>query len=787
MGNDQLKLYQLLSRLENLAAKQENFSKEINELKVQINELRLSENKQPIEEAPTKEVPIAGQREVTQLRESEIHQKPISTKAPTEEASTELLEEEKPSPIKADLEKFIGENLINKIGIAITIIGVGIGVKYSIDHDLVTPLMRIISGYLIGLAMLGVGIKLKTNYEDYSAVLVSGAMAIMYFITFAAYSFYGLLPLSNAFVLMVIFTSFTVLASLKYNQQVISLIGMVGAYAVPFLLSTESGNIKILLSYISLINIGILVVAFWKYWKLLYYAAFLLSWLILGFWYANDFRVEDHFNLTLVFSAIFFATFYATFLASKLVKKEIFRMDDILLLLLNSFFFYGIGYITFDQHEVGKEFLGLFTVGNALIHLIVSIAIFKQSKSDRNVFFFVVGLALVFITIAIPIQLNGKWVTLLWLGEAILLFWIGRTKEVSVYEKLSYSLILLAFLSLLQDWNQVYGRQITADPHTMFMTIFNIQFLTSLLFSAGLGYIFYLYKDKKHPIPSMSVIISDVVKYALPGILLLTIYFAIHLEISNYWNQLFATSAIEINQGQQEAVKDLKNFDMPSFKTIWLTNYALLFFTLLLILNSIKIKDRQLGIINLVLGGIALYVFLLNSLYVLSELRESYLNQTQADYFEVGIYHLVIRYISFVFVAGLLAVSHQYSNQQFIKKDAKITISIFSHISILWILSSELIHWLDIIGSSSEYKLGLSILWGSYSLLMIVFGIWMQKKHLRVIAILIFAVTLIKLFFYDISHLETIPKTIVFVSLGIFLLIISFLYNKYKIIIADEE
>ena len=53
-------------------------------------------------------------------------------------------------------------------------------------------------------------------------------------------------------------------------------------------------------------------------------------------------------------------------------------------------------------------------------------------------------------------------------------------------------------------------------------------------------------------------------------------------------------------------------------------------------------------------------------------------------------------------------------------------------------------------------------------------------------AIVMFGLTLIKLFFYDISHLDTIAKTVVFVVLGILLLIISFLYNKYKHIISDE-
>jgi hypothetical protein len=46
--------------------------------------------------------------------------------------------------------------------------------------------------------------------------------------------------------------------------------------------------------------------------------------------------------------------------------------------------------------------------------------------------------------------------------------------------------------------------------------------------------------------------------------------------------------------------------------------------------------------------------------------------------------------------------------------------------------------------------------------------------------IVLLAVTLIKLFFYDAAELDTIPRTILFVSLGLTLLVISFLYNKYK-------
>ena len=99
---------------------------------------------------------------------------------------------------------------------------------------------------------------------------------------------------------------------------------------------------------------------------------------------------------------------------------------------------------------------------------------------------------------------------------------------------------------------------------------------------------------------------------------------------------------------------------------------------------------------------------------------------------------------------------------------------------ILFLASSELIQWMDIAGFDDSYKLGLSILWGSFSLGLVFYGILKSNQLLRVASLFLFGVTLVKLFFYDITHLSTISKTVVFMVLGILLLTISFIYNKYR-------
>ena len=183
-------------------------------------------------------------------------------------------------------------------------------------------------------------------------------------------------------------------------------------------------------------------------------------------------------------------------------------------------------------------------------------------------------------------------------------------------------------------------------------------------------------------------------------------------------------------------------------------------------------------------------IFLTHGLFILSELRGSYLNATLSEYYQRNNFNIGIRYISFAFVGLMLITIYHYINQDFIKPlfiHVKVAFELLFYTSLLLILSSEMITWMDIMQSSQSYKLGLSILWGMYALFLISLGIWKNKKHLRIGAIGLFLVTLIKLFFYDMSDLDTIAKTIVFLCLGVLLLIISFLYNKYKYLIFEDD
>jgi uncharacterized membrane protein len=786
MENQSESIQQLLMRLELLSKKQDQFAEEINDLRFRIKMLKASTSKDEVEEIVEKKKPIVVSEATSYVSEKVIIPPASKPKIEQEKPKYSATNTSKPFQKKSDLEKFIGENLLNKIGIIITIMGVASGVKYSIEHELITPLTRIILGYLSGIALLGFGIKLREKYENYSAVLVSGAIAILYFITYAAHGFYGLIPQTPAFILMVIFTVFGVVSAIRYDRQVIAHIGLVGAYAVPFLLSNDSGNATVLFSYIAIINIGILTISFKKYWKPLLGSSFGLTWLIYVVWFASDYTTTAHFGLALVFLSVFFIIFYITVLAYKLIKKEVYTAIDIILLLFNTFFFYGLGYLILNGHEIGEQFLGIFTLINALLHLIVSYVLFTRKESDRNLLYLVFGLVLTFITITIPVQLDGNWVTMLWAFEAALLFWIGRTKSIAIYEKLSYPVLFLAFFSLVHDWISLYPGHYSSELKANITPIINMNFLGSILFIVAIGYITYLYYRKEYKSPlKLSKTISQFLSIVIPGILLFSIYYAFKVEIESYWNQLFIQSKPTVVTNDSYNIQR-GNYNLLEFKSIWIINYSVLFLCLLSFVNMKKIKNALLGYINLGLNVFMILVFLISGLFALSELRDAYIQQVAGQQYEVGLFYIYIRYISYLFITLILGVCYKYIRQEFIKRDFKIIFDGILHITILCIWSSELIHWLDMASNAESDKLGLSILWGVYALFVIILGIWKQKQYLRIGAIVVFGITLVKLFFYDISHLTTIAKTIVFVSLGVLLLIISFLYNKYKNNIFDD-
>jgi uncharacterized membrane protein len=792
MTEKPLEIKDLLARLEELSKKQLDLQLDVSKQQDEINKIKIELRRQ--DELAEAEGPVSGheQKEATVAAPENIRQQEVAI-LDSEDSGKVPVKSGKKWTNRVDslnLEEFIGGNLINKIGILVLIIGVGIGVKYAIDHDLISPLMRIILGYLVGVGLLLFGIRLKKQYENFSAVLISGSMAIFYFISYVFHTYYELIPQWLAFGLMVVITIVTVYAALQYNSKVIALIGLVGAYTIPFIFNETNTRPELFFPYMAIITGGILILSILKQWKALFYASFSATWLIFMTWFVVSYDPREYFTLSAVILPIFFMTFIIIFLVNKLIEKDKLNAGQITVLLLNTILFFTFGLYILYLNDAGKDLFGAFTILIAAIHAGAFIILTNRRFPDRILRLLILGLAILFLTLAIPIGLEGNWITLAWLVEGLILFSIGRMRKSIFTEYLSYVVIITTTWSLLYGWLMRVFDSSEADPD-LALPFLNFDFLTAVMAILIFAIILRLYNNhryREHINPKD--VLFEILKALLPIILIGVIYIAFRMEIGAYFNRWSLHTKIDLSAFPDIPDKyQYEDYDITCFKSLALMIYTMVFVTLLSLLNIYKIKNSNLGKINLLFNGLILLVVIPQGFYLLGILRDSYINQTLSDYYSRGSFHLIIRYIYIAFIGLVLSVSYKYVRQKFLGSDFRIILDIVLYTSILVIASTELIQWLDFSRADGSYKLELSIMWGLYAVMLIIIGIWKKQKHLRIGAIVLFSGTLLKLFIYDIAHLDTISKTVVFIVLGILLLITSFLYLKYRNVLfgSDEK
>ncbi len=913
MTENERKITELEDRITALVRTQVDFQKEISSLRVELQKMRaatsVEEKHDDVSfyaaytpeaktEQPAHQMPQEGPKSEVREKPPRVPEFGYSTSPPRNEAWAGATRDASGSfsqyaeSARSDLERFIGENLISKVGIIVLIIGVGIGVKYSIDNDLISPLTRILLGYGFGFGLVGLAIKLKPNYLNFSAALLSGGMAIMYFVTYFAYSLYGLIPQTSAFALMVIFTIFTVAASVAYNRQVVAHIGLVGAYGVPFLLSSDSGNYVVLFSYMTLINLGILAVSVRKNWTLLFYTSFGFTWLIFFGWFGSRYSESTDVYPTLLFVAVFFAIFFAvsivqrsfeeerkiadlvppmltgfvyyvaclclverglatqetwvflslmtivtaailvasfkyfgrppvylsfiltwmvfavwygerhvqaenelvapvfvllifllfygTVLGHRLITKELTLIENAGLILTNSFVFYGLGYSILARNGL-ESFQGLFTFANAGIHFGVWALVSKFRREAQDVLHIASILILTFLTITVPVQFDGNIVTMIWAVEGALLFWYGRRIAVHIFEFMAYPVLCLSVASMFFDWLTTYAGKTLEVSNANPIPLANGDLVTAMVLVAAFGFVYFINSIEDF----VAAIPKDLIRpfgIAIAVIGTFIFYNAFRIEIANYYH----LAAVSLNSSGV-GFRDRAYEDLEVFNLIWQLIYTMAFAVGMAAVNLTKLRSKLVAASNCILGVGILFVFLTAGMFGFHELRESYLQIELGDPFKI-----LIRYISYVFAAGLIYAFHPYRRSGLFSKELpdeiqRIGLELITTIVIFIVSSCELLNLMAQFQIADAGKLGLSILWGVFAVCLIAYGIAQNRKHMRIAAISLLAATLLKLFFYDAEDLDTIPKTILFVTVGLTLLVASFLYNKYKHLIFIDE
>ena len=184
-----------------------------------------------------------------------------------------------------DLEKFIGVRGAAWLGaIALAIAGT-LFAKYSIENNLIPPALRIAFLILLGLASLvGSEVFFRPRYPATASPVCGAGIAILYAAFFAGHSAYDLFSLPLTFLLMALTTLVAGLLSVRYDSVFISVLGLLGGFATPLLLSTGKDRPIGLFSYILLLDLGFLFISVRKRWTGVVWLSFVATLLLQVAW-----------------------------------------------------------------------------------------------------------------------------------------------------------------------------------------------------------------------------------------------------------------------------------------------------------------------------------------------------------------------------------------------------------------------------------------------------------------------------------------------------------------------
>ena len=511
--------------------------------------------------------------------------------------------------------------------------------------------------------------------------------------------------------------------------------------------------------------------------------AFPFTWLIYGIWFINRYKPDEHALDGAAAISVFFAIFYVSTIYYRTADDRAGVPESTTLLLTNSFAFYGFGYGIMDSRESMRDLEGLFTAAHGAFHLIVGQILGRVRSTPADVLQVLTILVITFATIAVPVQFDGNVVTLVWTVEAAVLFWYGRSRVVTLFEYISYPVMLLATSSLFSDWGSSFRERLIYSPEFSIRPIVNGDFVTALVFVGAFAFIYVQNKDPRYR-PAIDADFARLFGLAVGALGIFVLYNTFRIEIANYFHIQALRAGIHQPVSSLLEPTLVGEHDVIRFNVVWQINYTMFFLTALAVANLRKVRSVILAFAGSGFGVLALIVFATLAMYLFYLLRVSYLTADPSFGYIAGPMNIAIRYISYLVAAGLIVMIYLGV------KDDELTGSVppgmrelsfdaLLYLTSLVVASCELVNVMAQLHIADSDKLGLSILWAAFALLMVVVGIAWKKKHLRIAAIVLLAATLVKLFIYDVADLPTIPKTILFVSLGVLLLVVSFLYNKF--------
>ena len=368
---------------------------------------------------------------------------------------------ERPADGAPALETRLGLNWLNRIAVVTLILGTGFFFKYAVDNEWIGPGMRVALGIAAAMASLAAGEWMSIRRQVVFARGMTGlGLALLYLSFYATFGFYQLLPQGVAFLLMAATTMTAGGLAFYYGSRVVAMLGLIGGYLTPVVLSTGENRVWTLAGYTLLLNLGALSMARLRRWRSIAYVALAGNYFLYAGW-ATRWLLETTRPAAFAWLSSTFAAYLLVFPSAGLGGAGLWMPA------LNAGAYFTAAYLALDAAY--HDWMGAFAMALAMLH-----AGWAKLPSDRTTRHLAMAIALTFLTLAIPIQFTGFRVTITWALEAAALAWLARRLDDRRLEA-GAGLVLVCVLFRLLNW----------DSMIHVARLFNVRLLTFAVAAAS--------------------------------------------------------------------------------------------------------------------------------------------------------------------------------------------------------------------------------------------------------------------------------------------------------------
>ena len=692
----------------------------------------------------------------------QVEQPVMQTETKKEPASVKV---EKHSAIEHDFEKFIGENLISKIGIIILVLGLGYFVKYAIDKDWINAYGRVAIGILAGGALITIGHMLRKSYKTFSSILTGGGLAVLYFTIAIAFRSYHLFNQTSAIGILILITIFSVILSLIYDKKELAIFSQLGGYASPFMVSIGDANYISLFIYVLILNGGLLVLAYYKRWHVLNILAYIFTLILFGSWVFSGFKQHGIpvYPAALIFATFFYIIFFMVNVLNNLKERKPFNALEIGFILSNNLFYLTFGLFILHNLNHGL-YQGLFTILIGIYNFGWLVYLYKKSQIDKVFIYLLIALVMSFISLTVPIQLKGHSITMFWSAEIVILLWLAQKSGYKILKAGHMFIIALTLISLTMDWDNFFSH----TSYGLLPILVNKCFITGLVVVCALYISTLLLRTEKENdfVAGIQVVYyKQFLNFILCTVLYLVLFLELIYQMNTYYSLTeFRYSIYGIFNSAFICILMLVSY----FKKYEKTFKSLSFFAIIYLMFFVIFHNSQIGTLRdlyLVKSGVTysnymfhyLYYPFLGTIIALIGMKRKELLKDVHNFQRV-----ILWFLAFIVV---FIFSAETDNILFVA----------NHISLSDMTS--IMH--------KSHQVGYPILWAILAFLIMIWGMQIKDKDFRIISLSLFALIILKLFIIDVWAMSEGGRIAAFIILGVVLLVVSFLYQRLKKLIVE--